>query len=340
MHRIKNRPVWRIATTVPAEAEEAVIELFGRIFSRAPAAYVDFEARLATIALYCDKKPRLSAAIRAELAQGFNHIRQCGLEVGHPKLSVRKLAQQDWAESWKKHFHPLEIGSALLIKPSWSKQRPKKGQKTIILDPGLSFGTGQHPTTEYCLRELERRRGEDPPSSTAFVKTTTSAKKALRRGEDPAPYRSLSFLDVGTGSGILAIAAARLGYAPIDALDFDPEAVRVASANAQRNRVLRRIHLLEQDVSKLSADSKSTGMSPLRAAKYSVICANLISNLLIEARDRFVARLSQDGVIIVAGILRNEFEEVQRAYEEAGLELVKCGVKKEWRSGTFAWRER
>jgi ribosomal protein L11 methyltransferase len=142
------------------------------------------------------------------------------------------------------------------------------------------------------------------------------------------PATRQAFLDIGTGSGILAIAAARLGYAPIDAFDFDPEAVRVACANAQRNRVLNKLQFFEQDIKKLSR----TG------PKYSLICANLISNLLIDARPRILAKLRNDGIVVLAGVLRNEFVKVQRAYEEAGLELLKCGVQKEWRSGTFVWR--
>jgi ribosomal protein L11 methyltransferase len=295
------KSVWRIAATVPCEAEEAVLDLFTRLFQQAPSSYINVETRLATIAVYFEEKPRVSAAKRAEVAAGFKRIRECGLNVGHPRLSVKKLPRQDWAESWKRHFHPIEVGSTLLVKPSWSKQRPRKGQATIILDPGLSFGTGQHPTTAFCLRELVERR-----------KSGT---------EQP-------FLDIGTGSGILAIAAARLGYVTVDAFDFDPEAVRVASANARRNRVSQKIHFFEQDVTKLSR----TGPN------YSLICANLISNLLISARDRILARLPPGGVLVVAGILKTEFPSVQRAYEKAGLRLIASRIQNEWRSGTFARR--
>jgi ribosomal protein L11 methyltransferase len=261
------------------------------------------ETRLATVSVYFEERRRLSQTERAELAAGFKRIRACGLEIGRAILSVGKLPRQDWAESWKRHFQPIEIGSALLIKPSWSKRRPKKGQATVILDPGLSFGTGQHPTTEFCLRELVAHR---------------------------KPNRKQAFLDIGTGSGILAIAAARLGYSAIDAFDFDPEAIGVASANAKRNRVLDKIHFFEQDVTKL----------PRTGAKYSVICANLISTLLISARDRILARLAPNGVVIVAGILKTEFHFVQRSYHDAALSLIASGVKKEWRSGSFAQNNR
>src|ERR1043166_2722715 len=300
---MKEKSIWRIAVSVPLEAEDAIVDLFTRMFFRsAPSTYISHKTNLATVAVYYEEKPNLSSVERDELVVGLKRIRECGLNVGSPRLSIKKLPQQDWAESWKKHFQPIEIGSTLLIKPSWNKQRPKKGQATLVLDPGLSFGTGQHPTTEYCLRELVRRRNV---------------------GTEQA------FLDIGTGSGILAIAAARLGYKPVDAFDFDPEAVRVASANAKRNRVSSNIRFFEQDVTRL----------PKAGAKYSVICANLISNLLIDVRRRILARLDEGGVVVVAGILRKEFEEVQRTYEKAGMELIKCGVQKEWRSGTLACRD-
>ena len=305
---MKRKSVWRIAVKVACEAEEAVLDLFTRTFRQPASSYIDLETRLATVTVYFENRPQLSQIQRAELAAGFKTIRECGLVIGRPKLSVRELPRQDWGESWKRHFHPIEIGSTLLIKPSWSNRRPKKGQATIILDPGLSFGTGQHPTTEYCLREL-----------VAYRKPAT--KQAL--------------LDIGTGSGILAIGAARLGYGPIGAFDFDPEALRVARANARRNRVLDRIHFFEQDVTKLSQTAKN-GMSALQRVKFSVICANLISNLLISARDRILARLAPDGVIVVAGILKGEFGTVQRAYEEAGLRLIASRAQKEWRSGSYA----
>ena len=233
---------------------------------------------------------------------GLKQIQGFGLSIGSGKVSFQKVKREDWAESWKRHFKAIEIGSALLIKPSWVKRRPKKAQAVIVLDPGLSFGTGQHATTSFCLHQLASRRP---------------------RSMQPA---TRSFLDVGCGSGILAIAAAKLGYAPVDAFDFDPEAVRIARENARKNRVLRKIHITRGDVTRL----------PLRSQKkYDLICANLISTLLIGERARILARLKPKGVLVVAGILNNEFHLVQTAYESADLQLIASRVEKEWRSGTF-----
>jgi ribosomal protein L11 methyltransferase len=224
------------------------------------------------------------------------------LDIGLGKISLQRIRQEDWAESWKLHFQPLVIGSALLLKPSWSRRRLRKGQAVIVLDPGLSFGTGRHPTTAFCLRQLVARR---------------------------RPGEAQSCLDIGTGSGILAIAAAKLGYAPVDAFDFDPQSIRVAHANARRNGVSARIRFRRQDLTRL----------PCRGArKYSLVCANLVSNLLLAERERILARLRPDGVLVVAGILKGEFAQVQRAFAGAGLRLMASRAENEWRSGAFTWR--
>ena len=144
----------------------------------------------------------------------MTRIKSCGLQIGAGKFALAKVRRENWAESWKRHFKPIEIGGELLIKPSWSKRRAKKNQAVLILDPGLSFGTGQHPTTSFCLEQLVQHR-------------TIKADQ--------------SFLDIGTGSGILALAAAKLGYSLVEAFDFDPEAVAIARTNARRNRVSDKI---------------------------------------------------------------------------------------------------
>jgi ribosomal protein L11 methyltransferase len=199
---------------------------------------------------------------------------------------------------------PIEIGTALLIKPSWNRRKPRKGQGMVVLDPGLSFGTGQHATTGFCLRQLVAKSNHE----------TRNSKQ--------------SFLDIGTGSGILAIAAAKLGYSPVYAFDFDPESVRVARANARKNGVLGKIQITRQDLTRIPQRS---------IKKYDIVCANLISNLLIAERERIISRLKPDGTLVLAGILKTEFSLVNSAYEQAGLKLIASRAEKEWRSGAFVY---
>jgi ribosomal protein L11 methyltransferase len=133
-------------------------------------------------------------------------------------------------------------------------------------------------------------------------------------------------LDIGAGSGILAIAAAKLGYGPVEAFDFDPEAVRVAQVNARQNGK-HLIKIVRADLTRLPLHSKK---------KFDVVCANLISPLLIAERRRIVNRLAVNGVLVLAGILAREFEEVRRAYALLGWKLTTARTEKEWRSGAFA----
>jgi len=135
-----------------------------------------------------------------------------------------------------------------------------------------------------------------------------------------------SFLDMGTGSGILAIAAAKLGCQPVEAFDYDPESVRVARENARRNRVEPRILLKRADLTKL----------PRRAGRqFDLVCANLISNLLMAEREKIVSRVAAGGTLVLAGILATEFPQVCRSFEAMGMKLVRQRMEREWASGAF-----
>jgi ribosomal protein L11 methyltransferase len=273
--------------------------LLGTLLGAAASAYFDVEAQTSRVSVFSQKI--LPPTVKAKIVSGLKQIESFGLNLGSGKITIAKVKREDWAESWKRHFHPQEIGGALLVKPSWSKKRPRKNQAVVILDPGLSFGTGQHPTTSFCLNEIMRCRNN-----------------GIRQ----------TFLDIGTGSGILVIAAAKLGYAPVHAFDFDPEAVRVARENARKNKVDARLKPVCGDVTKL----------PLQSARqYNVVCANLISNLLIAERRRIANRLKRDGTLVLAGILAAEFSEVERAFAGVGLKLVASQVENEWCSGSFCF---
>jgi ribosomal protein L11 methyltransferase len=304
---MKSKSLWRISVATSLEAEDAVAELLETIFNSSASSYFNVETQTGVVAVYFSEKRFLSREVREEISAGLRRIKNCGLKIGAGKIKAAKVRREDWAESWKRHFQPIEIGALLLVKPSWSKKRPRKNQAVVILDPGLSFGTGQHPTTEFCLREIV-------------------AAVCNRRNQRSQTAATKSFLDIGTGSGILAMAAAKLGCNPVRAFDFDPEAVRIARANARVNGVAQKLKITRGDVAKLST-------SPSR--RFDLICANLISNLLIAERKRIAAQLSPGGTLVLAGILKSEFGEVQKNYGELGLKLVSARSEKEWRSGAF-----
>jgi ribosomal protein L11 methyltransferase len=325
------KSLWRVSVTTTPEAEDAVMELLGTVLGQPVSSYFNMETGVTTVTAYCRRKPAWPAEWRAKIRVGLDRIKNCGLTIGSGKVTIAKMRREDWAESWKRHFKPVEIefknrrggfyeppisseksgrrgtppseGKSLLVKPSWSKKLPRKNQAVVILDPGLSFGTGQHPTTAFCLRELVR-----------------CGKICARR----------SFLDIGTGSGILAIAAVKLGYSPVHAFDFDPEAVRVARANARVNGIHKKLRIARRDVTKL----------PIHPARqYDLICANLISTLLIAGRRRIVAQLERGGTLVLAGILRPEFSQMRKIYAKLGLKLAARKIENEWCSGSFYFDE-
>src|SRR5687767_2249481 len=144
---MKSDDLCRISIATQAEAEEAVAELLQRIFLRPPSIYINTRSGRTVVSVYLAQRTVWTKPNRAKIRAGLQHIKQSGLNIGRADLKITAIQRQDWAESWKRHFRPLAVGSALLIKPSWSKRRPRPGQAVVILDPGLSFGTGQHPTT-------------------------------------------------------------------------------------------------------------------------------------------------------------------------------------------------
>jgi ribosomal protein L11 methyltransferase len=290
---MKHPALWQISIETSPEAEEAVAHLLETIFHSPCSTYVTDQSTRVT--LFSSKSVSQPQAIR----KGLAFIAECGLNPSPATFTIKKVPPQDWSESWKKHFKSLEIGKSLLIKTSWSKKQPRKNQATVILDPGLSFGTGQHPTTRFCLEELVRFRNPSLPQS---------------------------LLDIGTGSGIIAISAAKLGYRPVHALDNDPVSVRIAQANARRNRVAKMVEISCRDLKAL----------PLRSSeKYEIICANLIDELLIKHVKQFLNRLQERGLLVVAGVLATQFPSLTSEFQKIGLELAETRRENEWQSAVF-----
>lgn len=292
-------PLRQISIITSPEAEEAVVELLQRRLNSPPAALYDRVLDETVVSVYLREGEEWKPSMRATLKRDVAFLRECGLDVGPGTVRVIRVPHENWAESWKKHFKPLEIGSKLLIKPSWSRKKPKADQALVVLDPGLSFGTGRHATTSFCLNTLVEAREEESEQS---------------------------FLDIGCGSGILSVCAAKIGYRPVDAFDVDPEAVRVCLGNAESNDVADLVDVRQQDLETAAATSRR---------KYHVVCANLMYDLLLAESERIIARLRKGGTLALAGILTERYPEVRDHYEAAGLKEVSTLVDGEWQSGAF-----
>jgi len=296
--------VWQVTISTSADAEDAVGCLLERIFHKPPAVYWDEATNATRVTVFPGTLPASLPTVRARLRAALAELRKSGLDPGSAKITVKLLPRENWAESWKRHFKPLEVGDFLLIKPGWSRRQPRRGQKTVILDPGLSFGTGHHPTTLFCLQQLAQCR---------------------------RPGEKQSFLDIGTGSGILAIAAAKLGYATVEAFDNDPAAVRVSRANVKKNHVQQRVRPQQKDL---------TALQKRNAKTYDVVCANLTWDLLISGAGTICARLKPGGKLIVAGILRRQFQAVRKKFQQFHLTLGVSEATTSWQSGRFVLMQR
>ena len=235
-----------------------------------------------------------AAENRKKLTAALEEWKEFGVELTMGETFT--IAKSEWAEAWKKYFKPIEISEKLLILPSWLNDEPLPGQKVLQIDPGMSFGTGQHATTNYCLKCIDRFAG---------------SKKTL--------------LDAGCGSGILAIAGALLGYETIDAFDFDPEAVVVAGENAALNNVADKINL----------EVGNAADYPGRSEKYDLVCANILGHLLIAFRFNIVNWVAPGGVLVLSGILDRDFDKVSAAFAEVGMKEVERFRDKDWTSGIF-----
>ncbi len=209
---------------------------------------------------------------------------------------VSELADEDWSETWKAHFKPLRVGRHFLVAPTWEEVRPGAGDRVIRIDPGRAFGTGHHETTRLCLEWLESWAGD----------TATGSRP-----------RSGSLLDVGTGSGILAMGAALLGFENIVALDNDPEAVEVAEANVKLNGLGDEIRLL--------VSAPGTGLGA-----FDVVISNIQSLPLIRMSRILVSLVKGSGRLVLSGILAEQAADVREEFEARGACLSGTRKAGEW----------
>lgn len=298
-----------LAVEVDLEAVEAVSEILARVATGGTTVEPGFQlveeglgaridpSRPAVVRGYVAAGDGSAAAVDAAEAHAvavgdaLGHLQAFGLRpIG--ELRTRVVREADWAEAWKAYFPVQRVGRRLVIRPTWRRHRASIDEVVVALDPGMAFGTGLHPTTRLCLAALE-------PLA------------------DEGRLRDARVLDVGCGSGILAIAALRLGAATAVGLDTDPIAIDATLANARRNRLGRRI--------RARAGSLPSGEPP-----FDVVLANLIAGVLVELAPAMRDELRAGGALVASGIFVDREGDVRAAFEACGLAIEQRTTEGDW----------
>ncbi len=227
--------------------------------------------------------------LRQHIAEGLWHLASLGDHfVG--ELQVRTVNEEDWANAWKDYFHVTHIGRRLVIRPSWREYTPAPGEIVLELDPGMAFGTGLHPTTRMCLEAVEQR---------------TQA--------------GMRVLDVGTGSGILALAAAKLGASSVYCVDNSNVAVESARANVANNNLAAKVTVAPGE---LGAERM--------AARYDMVLVNIFAHVIGAMAPQLAQVLVPGGLLIASGIIEARLQEALSPLQTAGLQLIDQANIDDW----------
>ncbi len=293
-----------LAIEADVEAVEAVSEILGRFApggtSVEPAFVLVDEGlgaridptRPSIVRAYVPARDPVAAERAAtDAREALGHLQAFGLRpIG--ELTTRIVHEADWAEAWKAHFPVLRVGRRIVIKPTWRDHSAAPEDAILDLDPGMAFGTGLHPTTRLCLAGIE-----------------AVADRGLLDGA--------RVLDVGCGSGILAIAAAKLGATSVLGVDTDPIAVEATDANAARNGLAKRI-------------AARAGSLPTGEPAFDVVLANLIASVLVVLATPLCDELRPGGTLLASGIFVDREDEVRAAFATVGLEVAERTAEGDW----------
>ncbi|GGD71621.1 50S ribosomal protein L11 methyltransferase [Paenibacillus nasutitermitis] len=241
----------------------------------------------------------LEKAVRPRIDQ----LREFGIDPGDYRITTVIVDEEDWATAWKQYFKPIQVSPRLTIKPTWEEYEPSSGEEIIELDPGMAFGTGTHPTTALCLRTLE---------------------SVIRGGEE--------IIDVGTGSGILAIGAVRLGAKRVLALDLDPVAVSSAAENVKLNHLEPDIQVQLSDLLGVLQGGDSAGSSPAVNVSLPVdlVVANILAEIILLFVEDVYQALKPGGIYIASGIFKNKEDVVEAGLEQAGFIITDRQRDQDW----------
>jgi ribosomal protein L11 methyltransferase len=283
------------ATRDMADIVQAMLELLGHT----PSAWHEEDDDTAVVEVFDTNAETIRELMaRVETILGAHAPSQ------HWAVSRDELPAQDWQESWKAFFHTARVSSRIVVKPTWEFYTATPGDCVIEIDPGMSFGTGTHPTTRGCLQFLDDISRDHP---------------------------GRSFLDLGCGSGILSIAAAKLGYREVVAMDYDADAVTIAGENCGANGVGDAVSLSVADLTAFSC-----------SRTFDVVCANILAPVLKDCAAVVTACVTPDprSRLLLAGILTSEYDGVRDLYMAHGFAEVRRLDDDEWTSGLFSLQHR
>lgn len=258
---------------------------FGEVYELSPE---DFPEEGIIIKAYLPVNSYLLETIE-QIKLLINELPIYGIEIGKGTITVSEVDEEDWATSWKKYYKPVQISERFWIKPSWEEIPENNQQLVIELDPGMAFGTGTHPTTILCIKALE---------------------EVIKGGEE--------VIDVGCGTGVLSIAAAKLGAKNVLALDLDSVAVESAGQNIAINSVDNRVRVRQNNLLE--------GIDQ----QVEVIVANILAEVILRFIDSAKGLLKEKGYFITSGIINTKADLVREALEEAGFRILKKLDQEDW----------
>lgn len=218
-------------------------------------------------------------------------------EFGSLDISLGNLSEEDWANNWKKYFHPMNVGKKVLIKPEWEELSDLTDRLVFNINPGMTFGTGSHYTTQLCIEELEN-----------FVDNTKTV------------------LDLGCGSGILSVISLMLDAKSALAVDIDPNCIDIAYENAKRNNV----NIDNYEVISGNILEDENICQYIKKNKYDVVLANIVADVIIASMPLVKSCIAKDGVFITSGIIEDRIDDVKNALEENDFEVLRINRRKDW----------
>jgi ribosomal protein L11 methyltransferase len=253
----------------PAELVKEREDIFGEIYELSPD---DYPKEGVIVKAYFVVNSFIGKTIEA-IKEAINGLSLYGIDIGFNKVTISEVNEEDWATAWKKYYKPVKVSEYITIKPTWEEYEPENDQECIIeLDPGMAFGTGTHPTTVLCIQAIEKK---------------------LKKGDH--------VIDVGTGTGVLSIAAAKLGASKVLALDLDEVAVNSAQLNVKLNKV--------EDV----VTVKQNNLLDQVEEKADLIVANILAEVIVRFVDKASLLLNKGGIFITSGIIKGKKQVVKDA---------------------------